>query len=100
MPAEMTDADDRDSQRHGSATKARRHEARFGHGVSGCRGRTNDILQSSCFRVLVAAPRPTIEMPVSSAAFTIASPSIISVLPASTDRTVAPALLIASIVDT
>ena len=40
------------------------------------------------------------QMPASSAAWMIASPSIISVLPASTDSTVAPAAFIASIVDT
>ena len=39
------------------------------------------------------------QMPASSAALTIASPSIISVLPASTDSAVAPAAFIASIVD-
>ena len=40
------------------------------------------------------------QMPASSAALTIASPSIISVFPASTDRMVAPAAFIASMVDT
>ena len=44
--------------------------------------------------------RPTIAMPASSAALMIASPSIISVLPASTDNAVAPAARIASIVAT
>ena len=40
------------------------------------------------------------QIPASSAALMIASPSIISVLPASTDSAVAPAAFIASIVDT
>ncbi len=39
-------------------------------------------------------------MPASSAARTMASPSIMSVLPASTDSSVAPAACIASIVET
>ena len=46
------------------------------------------------------ACRPTMTMPASSAALMIASPSIISVFPASTDSTVAPAAFIASMVDT
>ena len=46
------------------------------------------------------AVRPTIAMPAASAARTMASPSIISVFPASTDNAVAPAAFIASIVDT
>ena len=48
----------------------------------------------SCRRSVTAWPgRPTMAMPASSAASTIASPSIISVLPASTDSAVAPAAL-------
>src|SRR5262249_28158965 len=43
--------------------------------------------------------RPTMAIAAASAARTIASPSIISVLPASTDSTVAPARAIASIVE-
>ena len=40
------------------------------------------------------------QMPALSAAWTMASPSIISVLPASTDSTVAPTAAIAAMVDT
>src|SRR5262245_34601231 len=44
--------------------------------------------------------RPTIAIPAALAAWTIASPSIISVLPASTEINVAPTAAIASMVET
>ncbi len=47
-----------------------------------------------------ASVRPMIDIPASSAARMIASPSIISVFPASTDNAVAPARRIASMVAT
>src|SRR5262249_18915121 len=80
--AEVPDANDRDAHCRypdHETTKTRRRPGSFFHRCD---------------------PRPTMQMPASSAALMIASPSIISVLPASTDSTVAPAAFIASIVAT
>ena len=93
MLAEMPDADDRDSD--ASDAMPRRHEAtkdRF-DGLRDLRafvaGRAGDQVTG----------RPTMQMPASSAALMIASPSIISVLPGVDRQRVAPAAFIASIVD-
>ena len=87
----MADADDRDAQaslhcNHEDTKTRRTHEEEPKH----------LLRASSCLRVFVVPvasfhqrdpDRPTMQMPASSAALMIASPSIISVFPASTDRT-------------
>ena len=70
MPAKVTDANDRHAHRHDGSSQS------------------------------LGRARPTMVMPAASAAATIASPSIMRVLPASTDNRVAPAARMASMVDT
>src|SRR5205809_1979339 len=82
-------------------TKAHeKHENIFVQGLLRDLRALRDFVMNVCWDQPRCRVRPTMQMPASSAVLRIASPSIISVFPASTDSRSAPTAFIASIVET